>query len=102
MTAKRERPALAELIDVLGTKWVMRILWELHDGPLTFRALQAACGGLSPSVLNNRLKLLEESGLVTKDEGYTLTRHGESLMELHRPLADWAVRWHRSLKRNAP
>lgn len=93
-----KRPPLADLIDVLGTKWVMRILWELRDGPLTFRSLQAACGGLSPSVLNNRLKLLDETRLVeTSAEGYRLTDQGDSLMEVQKPLAAWAVAWQASL-----
>ena len=95
----RQRPALADLIDLLGTKWVMRILWELRDDALTFRALQAACGGLSPSVLNNRLKLLEQAGLVERQEsGYGLTDQGLSLMEVQKPLAQWAKRWQRSLQ----
>ena len=94
----QRRPALADLIDVLGTKWVMRILWELRDGPLTFRALQAACGGLSPSVLNKRLQLLDETRLVEKTgAGYALTGQGESLMEVQKPLAAWAVKWQKSL-----
>lgn len=98
MADTRQRPPLADLIDVLGTKWVMRILWELRDGPLTFRALQAACDGLSPSVLNNRLKLLDDSRLVeTSAEGYRLTDQGDSLMEVQKPLAAWAVTWQASL-----
>ena len=94
------RPALADLIDVLGTKWVMRILWELRDGPLNFRDLQAACGGLSPSVLNKRLQLLTEKRLLSRQEpsGYGLTRQGEQLMELQHPLARWAQTWQRSLQ----
>lgn len=98
MSNAQARPALADLIDLLGTKWVMRILWELRDGALTFRALQAACGGLSPSVLNHRLKLLEASRLVARQEsGYGLTDQGRSLMEVQKPLAQWAQRWQRSL-----
>lgn len=92
------RPALADLIDLLGTKWVMRILWELREQALTFRALQAACGGLSPSVLNNRLKMLETSRLVERQQsGYGLTDQGRSLMEVQKPLARWAQHWQRSL-----
>ena len=53
-------------------------------------------------MLNKRLKLLEEFGLVTRGEGYALTLRGQNLMELHRPLADWAVSWQRSLKKTAP
>ncbi|MDJ0877388.1 MAG: helix-turn-helix domain-containing protein [Halieaceae bacterium] len=98
MSESAKRPALADLIDLLGTKWVMRILWELRENALTFRALQAACGGLSPSVLNHRLKLLETSRLVERQQsGYGLTDQGQSLMEVQKPLAQWAQRWQRSL-----
>jgi DNA-binding HxlR family transcriptional regulator len=67
---------------------------------MTFRALQAACGGVSPSVLNNRLKLLEEKRLAGKREtgGYGLTEQGEALIELQRPLAHWARGWQESLR----
>lgn len=98
MSELQRRPALADLIDLLGTKWVMRILWELREGALTFRALQAASGGLSPSVLNDRLRLLEQAKLVAKeDAGYGLTKQGQSLMEVQKPLAQWAQRWQRTL-----
>ena len=98
MSELQRRPALADLVDLLGTKWVMRILWELRESALTFRALQAACGGLSPSVLNDRLRLLEQAQLITKEHaGYALTKQGVSLMEVQKPLAQWAQRWQRSL-----
>ena len=91
-----KRQPLAEIIDLLGKKWVMRIIWELRDAPLTFRALQAACDGLSPSVLNNRLKLLEATLILETREpnGYGLTRWGESLLEIQAPLGKWAKRGH--------
>lgn len=98
MTDLRDRPALAELIELLGTKWVMRILWELRGEALTFRSLQKACGGVSPSVLNQRLALLQQAALVTRSEGgYTLDAAGHSLMTLYTPLADWAEEWQRIL-----
>ena len=59
------------LLDLLGRRWALRILWELRDGPLTFRALQAACGNLSPSVLNDRLRELREAGILELREPET-------------------------------
>ena len=93
------RQPLAQIIDLLGKKWVMRIIWELRDAPLTFRALQAACEGLSPSVLNHRIKLLEASLIVEKHapSGYGLTRWGESLLEIQAPLGKWAKRWQKKV-----
>ena len=90
------RPIMA-LLDLLGRRWLLRIVWELRSGPLTFRALRKACGDLSPTVLNTRLKELRDSGLVTLDEaeGYALTALGQELMERVLPLHDWAERWAR-------
>ena len=69
------------LLDLLGRRWALRILWELRDGPLTFRALQAACGNLSPSVLNDRLRELREAGILElrEPEGYGPTAIAEEL-----------------------
>jgi DNA-binding HxlR family transcriptional regulator len=56
------------LLDLLGRRWALRILWELREGgPLSFNALQRACGRLSPSVLSQRLAELRESGLLEQD-----------------------------------
>ncbi len=90
-----ETPAIAEIIELLSKKWVMRIIWELRSQTLTFRELQEACDGLSPSVLNNRLKLLQEAQLIQKGstKGYSMTKIGEELLEVYKPLKQWAVSW---------
>ncbi len=93
------RPVMA-LLDLLGRRWVLRVLWELRDEPLTFRALQAACGGISPSVLNTRLAELRDSLLVElrADEGYALTKQGRELLSQLAPLTVWSEKWAKALK----
>ena len=93
------RPVMA-LLDRLGRRWVLRVLWELRDEPLTFRALQAACGGISPSVLNTRLAELRDSLLVElrADEGYALTKQGRELLSQLAPLTVWSEKWAKALK----
>ncbi len=82
------------LLDLLGRRWTLRVVWELRAGPLTFRELQARCGGMSPSVLNQRLAELRAAGvLVAAERGYALTDEGEALLELYPPLQAWAERW---------
>jgi DNA-binding HxlR family transcriptional regulator len=86
------------LLDLLGRRWSLRVLWELRDGrPLTFRELQARCDSMSPSVLNARLSELREAGIVETPAGggYRLTKEGISLLESLAPLNDWAGRWGR-------
>lgn len=40
--SKSGRPIMA-LLDLLGRRWTLRIIWELRNGPLTSRALRQAC-----------------------------------------------------------
>jgi DNA-binding HxlR family transcriptional regulator len=82
------------LLDLLGRRWALRVIWELRDGPLSFRQAQARCGAISSSVLNDRLAELRAAGIVeTGDEGYALTPAGRELLEAYRPLDAWAERW---------
>jgi DNA-binding HxlR family transcriptional regulator len=86
------------LLDVLGQRWVLRILWELRGGRLNFRGLQAACAGISPTVLNGRLKTLRALAIVDHDgAGYGLTVAGAELGEQLRSLSAWSERWAGSL-----
>ena len=86
------------LLDLLGRKWTLRILWELRDETLTFRELRTRCDSMSPSVLNQRLGELRETGIVElNDEGYRLTSAGADLLELLAPVSDWAKRWARRI-----
>ncbi|HXO07042.1 MAG TPA: helix-turn-helix domain-containing protein [Solirubrobacteraceae bacterium] len=86
------------VLDLLGRRWALRVLWELRDEqPLTFRELQARCGGISSSVLNDRLRELREAAIVATDPatGYHLSGDGRELLEALAPLDDWAKRWGR-------
>jgi DNA-binding HxlR family transcriptional regulator len=91
------------LLDLLGRRWALRVIWELRDGPLTSRALRSACGGLSPTVLSDRTKELREAELVTlqEPEGYALTPLGQELLDRFLPIVEWSERWGRSLERRA-
>ncbi len=81
------------LFDLLGRRWSMRVIWELRDGPMTFRELQAGCGGISSSVLSQRLTELREAGIA--GERNVLTDEGRVLLEAYEPLGRWADRWAR-------
>ena len=82
------------LLDLLGRRWALRIIWELRDGPLQFRVLQERCAGMSSSVLNQRLRELRTAGIVELgDGGYRLTDEGHGLREAFGPLDAWAKRW---------
>ena len=88
------RPIMA-LLDLLGRRWALRVIWELRAGPgPTFRELQARCEGVSSSVLAERVRELGEAGIVTHSgSGYILTEQGEALLKLLLPLDSWASAW---------
>lgn len=86
-----------QVLEALGRRWALRILWELRAGPQTFRALRAACDDVSPSSLNARLADLRALGAVElADDGYTLTASGRELGAILLELHAWAERAVRS------
>ena len=88
------RPIMA-LLDLLGRRWALRVLWELRGDPApTFRDLQQRTGGVSSSVLTDRLRELTEAGITERGEaGYRLTPRGRDLLACLAPLANWAADW---------
>jgi len=84
------------LLDLLGRRWTLRIIWELReDRSLTSRALRAACDEASPTVLHARLTELRKAGLIElmPASGYRLTEMGRELQENFLPLHRFAERW---------
>jgi DNA-binding HxlR family transcriptional regulator len=87
------RPIMA-LLDLLGRRWALRILWELRTGEPTFRELQERCGSISSSVMSDRLRELGEAGVVAHTgSGYSLTPSGLDLLARLMPLDEWATHW---------
>ena len=89
------RPIMA-LLDLLGRRWTLRIIWELREErALTSRELRTACDEASPTIMQARLSELREAGLVELEPGggYRLTGLGKELMENFMPLHRFAERW---------
>ncbi len=97
---KREPCPVAEMARVLGRKWVLQIIHHLRE-PRGFRELQQRLGNINPTLLSERLKFLEQEGIVHREVYpqrpprtiYSLTRKGEELLPLLDALATWARRW---------
>lgn len=91
------------LLDLLGRRMSLRILWELAQAekPLTFRDLQAAAE-TNPSLLNTRLKELRSASIVVHNAGgYGLSEEGGVLVSLIMPLDEWAKAWSTKLANDA-
>ena len=92
--SRSERPIMV-LLDLLGRRWTLRILWELRESILTSRALREACDDASPTVLQARLADLRQAGFVelVPASGYRLTEIGRELHGTFLPLHRFAERW---------
>ena len=92
------RPVMA-LLDMLGQRWVLRILWELRSTALTFRELREHCDAMSPTVLNQRLRELRDAGVVVLEDpgGYALSASGKELLDALMPLQHWAEQWQKRM-----
>ena len=87
---------------IIGQKWTLQIVNHLiHDGALRFCELQEALGGVNPSTLSSRLKMLEEAGIVERIQRstvpphveYSLTARGSSLNPVIVAVRNWGNRW---------
>jgi DNA-binding HxlR family transcriptional regulator len=94
-------PRFQFAIELIGRRWVGAILRVLVAGPARFNELLAAVPGLSDRLLSERLRELEEHGIVARVVAatrplrvtYELTACGRSLEEVVESIGAWAERW---------
>lgn len=93
-----------QLLRLLMGPWTTYILWVLrNEGPTRFGALKRLVPGVSAKVLTERLRMLEQHGLVHRayeatippQVTYSLAARGEELNGVLQTLADIAIRWRR-------
>jgi DNA-binding HxlR family transcriptional regulator len=90
MATERAMPAI---LDLLGRRWALRLIWELRRDAVSFSAMRERTG-ISPSVLSQRVGELLESGIVERDGArrYRLSGRGRELARLLYELNRWAER----------
>lgn len=93
--SSKENAAVGQLLDLLESRYAIRVLWALKDGHAqTFRLLQDSVGGITPNTLNTRIKELREAGLVSHgNTGYVVTSSGADLLKRLGDLPAFAAKW---------
>jgi DNA-binding HxlR family transcriptional regulator len=98
------RPSAVEALDqalaAVGDRWTLLVIAALLDGPLRFGDLEETVPGISTNVLAQRLRALQEEGLVSAEPystrparySYELSATGAELAGALRLLADWGSR----------
>ena len=88
---------IARALDVVGDRWALLVVRELMFGPKRFLQLRSGLHGVSPNVLSQRLRDLEDAGLVRRDvleppasvAVYELTARGRALEPVLLELGRW-------------
>jgi DNA-binding HxlR family transcriptional regulator len=91
---------IARALDVIGERWALLVVRELLLGPKRFTDLRAGMPNLSPDVLSQRLRELEQAGVVRRgslpppagSRIYELTDWGRELEPIVLGLGRWASR----------
>jgi len=99
--AQRAECAATAALNVLGQKWVLRIIRALGDQTQRFCELQDALGGANSATLSQRLKLLEDEGMIERRAisavppwvEYSLSAKGADLRAAIADIDRWAERW---------
>jgi len=91
---------VAKSLDLIGDRWTLLVVRDLLGGARRFRDLQGSLAGIAPNLLSDRLRLMEDHGLLARHlysdrpprAEYTLTDRGRELGVVIGALASWGSR----------
>ena len=89
--------SLREVLDIIGGKWAMPIIYILSKGKMRFKELERTVEGINTRMLVKELKNMEANGILTREVfatvpptvEYTLTSKGEKLLPSIVSLHNW-------------
>lgn len=105
-TDQADKCPVRDVLDRIGDRWSLLVLLTLSDGTLRFTELRRAIGDISPRMLAQTLRIVEQDGYVTRKVHptvppkveYTLTKLGRALLDHVDPLARWAEKNHGAVR----
>lgn len=88
---------IAQSLNIIGDRWTLLVVHEILNGNTTFSEIKKELQGISSNLLSDRLKYLEEEGIVSSElysdhpprYRYTLTKKGEELEDVFHALIIW-------------
>ena len=93
--------SVAACAEIIGSKWTALLVHDLSEGPRRFSELEHACPGISPRTLSERLRWLEEEGVLSRQSyaespprvEYALTEKGEGLLPIIGEMRRFGHEW---------
>lgn len=98
--------SLKEVLDIIGGKWAMPIIYILSKGKMRFKELERSIEGINTRMLVKELKNMEANGIIKREVfatvpptvEYTLTLKGEKLLPSIASLHAWGQEFTQSEK----
>lgn len=92
---------VARTAEIVAGKWTLLIIRDLASGVKRFNQLERSLHGISPKTLSERLRSLEEEGIIVRQTfaevpprvEYSLTEKGHDLVSLIESMRDYGKRW---------
>ena len=86
---------------IIGAKWTALLVHDLSEGPRRFSELEHSCCGISPRTLSERLRALEDEGIVARHSypespprvEYELTEKGGALLPIIDAMREFGHDW---------
>jgi DNA-binding HxlR family transcriptional regulator len=96
-----ETCSVAASAEIIGAKWTALLVHDLSEGPRRFSELEHSCAGISPRTLSERLRALEDEGIVERRSypespprvEYELTDKGEALLPIIAEMRRFGHSW---------
>ncbi len=93
--------SVAACAEIIGAKWTALLVHDLSEGPRRFSELERSCAGISPRTLSERLRALEQEGIVERRSyqespprvEYELTSKGQSLLPIIEEMRRFGRNW---------
>jgi DNA-binding HxlR family transcriptional regulator len=93
--------AVAACAEIIGAKWTALLVHDLSEGPRRFSQLERSCSRISPRTLAERLRALEQEGIVERHSypespprvEYELTDKGASLLPIIDAMREFGHSW---------
>ena len=90
----RER---VDVMEVLGSKWNLLVIWKLKDGAMRFTELQKSMGEVNSKTVTVHLRFLEKNNIIDRvmyaeippRVEYSLTEHGKAILPVLRKILTW-------------
>jgi DNA-binding HxlR family transcriptional regulator len=93
--------SVAAAAEIIGAKWTALLVHDLSEGARRFTELEHSCPGISPRTLAERLRALEQEGIVERRSyaespprvEYELTEKGEALLPVIDAMREFGRSW---------